>query len=133
GRPGDVAMAAMKVSRTALKKIKPPWTQFQFNEEGTERTCCECDYFAAKAKEAGFFPTKAGNVGHIVSACVIPISEIGASNKCRIMVLSQLRGKDCNEKSKAQTIKPHVHLRPSMNIAPIESHVESPIEGEGKG
>lgn len=93
GRPGDVAMAAAKMSRAALKRIKPPWTQFAFNEDGTDRVSCECDYFAAKAKEAGFFPVKAGAVGHIVQACVVPVPKPGKDAMCRIKLLSQLHPK----------------------------------------
>ena len=72
GQKGSVAMAAVKISRIALKKMKPPWTHFIFNEDETQKVGCECDYFAAKARDAGFFPAKAGAVGHLGTCVLIP-------------------------------------------------------------
>lgn len=90
GRKGNVAMAAVKISRTALKRIKPPWMHFTFNEDETQKVHCECDYFAAKARDAGFFPAKVGAVGHITTAVVIPAPKQTKDAMCRIKLLSQL-------------------------------------------
>ena len=93
GRGGDVAMAAVKISRTLLKKIKPPYTHFAFNADETERMVCECDYFAAKCRDAGFYPTKAGAVGHIVQAAVVPSPLIEKDAMCKISLFGQLKYK----------------------------------------
>ncbi len=90
GRRGDVSMAAVKISRVALKRIPPPWAHFEFGPDGTIQSRCECDYLAAKAREAGFFPAKAGAVGHIVTAVVIPAPKPSKDAMCRIKLLSQL-------------------------------------------
>lgn len=90
GRKGDVALAAVKISRNALKRMGAPWSHFDFDEDEAEMKRCECDYFAAKAKEAGFFPVKAGAVGHIVTAAVIPAPKPSKEAMCRIKLLSQL-------------------------------------------
>jgi len=86
GVDGHISMAAAKFSRRALEKIAPPWFAFGFNEDGTELAQCECDYFTAKARVAGFHPVKAGLVGHIVSAVMIP----GEEGKAKLKFLSQL-------------------------------------------
>lgn len=90
GRRGDFAFACAKVSRNALKKMGTPWSHFDFNEDGDEVARCECDYFAAKAKDAGFFPVKVGAVGHIVTAALIPAAKQTKDAMCRIKLLSQL-------------------------------------------
>lgn len=87
-KEGDLAMAAVKVSRRALERIRPPWSHFEFDEEGIEITQCECDHFAAKARAAGFCPVKAGAVGHLATAVLIP----GRNDEemSRLKLLSQL-------------------------------------------
>ena len=93
GENGEFAFAAAKISRRALERTGPPWSQFDFDEEGITRTRCECNHFAAKARDAGFYPAKAGAVGHIVAAAVIPAPKQSKDAMCRIKLLSQLRYK----------------------------------------
>lgn len=88
GKEGDLSMAAVKISRRALERMKPPWALFGYSEDGTSTTHCECDYFAAKARGAGYCPVKAGAVGHLATAVLIP----GRNEKemSRLKLLSQL-------------------------------------------
>ena len=85
---GDLAMAAVKISRRALERIAPPWSHFDFTEDGVNLTHCECDYLADRARAAGFCPVKAGAVGHLATAVLIP----GRNEKemSRVKLLSQL-------------------------------------------
>lgn len=98
GQPGGLAIAAMKISRTALLRIPAPWAAFVFNEDGTKRVMCECDFFAARAKEAGYFPVKAGHVAHVVRAAAVPLTDAQKAAGppgavCRIKLLAQLTTK----------------------------------------
>lgn len=85
---GNLSLAAAKLSRRALLRIEPPWSHFEFTADGTKLLCCECDYFAAKARAAGYCPVKAGAVGHLATAVLIP----GRNKKemSRLKLLSQL-------------------------------------------
>lgn len=108
GQPGGLAIAAMKISRTALQRIPAPWAAFVFNEDGTKRIMCECDFFAARAKEAGYYPVKAGHVAHVVRAAALPLTEAQKATSppgsvCRIKLLSQLTTK---AEAEAQKKKP---------------------------
>ena len=87
GEDGHISMAAAKFSRRALNQITSPWFAFTFNEDGTELIGCECDYFTAKARAAGFYPVKTGSVGHIVPAVMISDGE----GKAKLKFLSQLK------------------------------------------
>ena len=69
---GEIGLHIAKISRKALEKIKPPWFAFEMNEKGTAQRTCECDYFCKKAKEAGFYPVKAGIAGHLIEVYAIP-------------------------------------------------------------
>ncbi|HUX03081.1 MAG TPA: hypothetical protein VMY35_19140 [Phycisphaerae bacterium] len=97
GEDGHISMAASKLSRRALQTIAPPWFAFGFNADGTEMVQCECDYFTAKARAAGFHPVKAGLVGHIVPAVMIP----GEEGKAKLKFLSQLENITAPEKEKS--------------------------------
>lgn len=68
GQDGEGSMAAMKISRRALRKIPRPWFKFEFNENHTAMTTCECNWFTIQAKKVGIHPVKAGFVGHYIEA-----------------------------------------------------------------
>lgn len=68
GRDGEGSMAAMKISRHALNTIPRPWFKFEFNENHTAVTTCECDWFTRQARAVGIHPVKAGRVAHYFEA-----------------------------------------------------------------
>lgn len=81
---GNVACGFLKISREVLEKIEPPWFDYPLKDDGTAPEVCECAYFVQQAFKAGFHPVKAGLVGHIVEAVVIPSQEGG---KCQFEFL----------------------------------------------
>ena len=64
GQDGAFGMACVKMSRSALEKIEPPWFAFTFTDDGLQMTRCECLYFCDKLKAVGIHPLKKGKVRH---------------------------------------------------------------------
>lgn len=85
---GTFSMAAHKVSRNALLKMARPWYRFVYNPEHTKAQMCECLWFCQQAREAGFFPIKAGAIAHRMAVAVIPSSD--ADQSCKMKFLHQL-------------------------------------------
>jgi len=75
--PGKLGTGILKVSRYALEKMGPPWFGVKLSPDGCTLAECVCDWFSRRAKEAGFFPVKAGICGHIVSYVTLPTEEGG--------------------------------------------------------
>jgi len=69
---GVISVGCIKISRRVLEKIKPPWFTFELKDSGTSYQC-ECSYFCAKARAAGFFPLQIGVVGHLIPMVVLPV------------------------------------------------------------
>lgn len=86
---GEGGCGCMKISRNALEKIDPPWFAFEFSDDGSRVTSCECGYFSRKARRAGFHPVKAGVIGHVVPVVVVPAESEGSS--CRMKFLPEFR------------------------------------------
>ena len=84
--PGSLGTGILKVSRHALEKMGPPWFGVKLSEDGCSIAECVCDWFARRAKEAGFFPVKAGICGHIVPYVTLPTEDGGM----RIVPLTQI-------------------------------------------
>lgn len=53
-----------RVRRQVFETVKPPWFFHQFNEDGTEITMCECNYFRRKVLDAGFTISHCGWANH---------------------------------------------------------------------
>ena len=70
--PGRVAISACKISRKALQAIERPWFKLIYNGQHTRLVKCECDWFAERARLAGFYPVKAGRVVHEVMVLAVP-------------------------------------------------------------
>ena len=85
---GEVGCGCMKVSRTALERIAPPWFAFDYSRDGCDVTACDCGYFCRKARAAGFHPVKAGAIGHVVPVVVIPPDD--KDDSCRMKFLPDL-------------------------------------------
>jgi len=63
---GEVGMGMVRISRQVLKTIESPWFGMTTNESGSKITQCECSWFCAKARAAGFYPVKVGQIGHLL-------------------------------------------------------------------
>lgn len=74
---GSLGTGILKASRYALEKMGPPWFGVKLSKDGCSLTECVCDWFARRAKEAGFYPVKAGICGHIVSYVALPTEDGG--------------------------------------------------------
>ena len=85
---GVLSMASLKVSRRALERIARPWFKFEFNENHTELTGCECNWFCRQARAAGFHPVKVGLLAHVMKVALIPPEENGGS--CRMKFLQDI-------------------------------------------
>ena len=85
---GDAGAGCLRISRTALERIGPPWFAFVFNARGTAIDLCECGYFCRKARAAGFHPVKAGSIDHIIPMVARPIA--GEHTKARVTFLKDL-------------------------------------------
>ena len=83
---GNASAGFLKISREVLERIEPPWFDYPLFDDGTLPEMCECAYFVKKAFGAGFHPVKAGVVGHIVEAVVIP-----SEGKCSFQFLKEFR------------------------------------------
>jgi len=70
--PGQVSMAACKISRSVFEKTDRPWFKILYNDYHTEVVKCECDWFASQVRLAGFYPVKAGRVVHAVTVLAVP-------------------------------------------------------------
>ena len=57
------ALSSAKVE--TLKKMKPPWTMTEYNEDGTQLLRCDCMTFANNAKAAGATISHAGLCIHM--------------------------------------------------------------------
>ncbi len=62
--PEAIHMGLVRVSRSCLAAIEPPWFAFGYSADGTAVTACECAHFARKAREAGFTVRRAGWCDH---------------------------------------------------------------------
>ncbi len=70
--PGEFSMACLKVHRSVVEAIEPPWFAFEYTDDGAAQTSCECGYFARKARAAGFECVHAGKIGHRITVTVVP-------------------------------------------------------------
>jgi len=62
--PDRLHCGLMRIHRSVVEKVSPPWFKFVTNERGTMLTECECHYFTRRAKAAGFDVIRAGYCGH---------------------------------------------------------------------
>lgn len=60
-------MGLCRVRADLLPKLKPPWFMFEYNEDGTQITKCECGYFRNKLLETGAAITRRGHCEHLDS------------------------------------------------------------------
>lgn len=63
-RPDAFHCAMFWVRVDALARVRPPWFQMGYNERGTKRTFCECNYFKDKLKASGLTVRNAGFAHH---------------------------------------------------------------------
>jgi len=78
---GSVGCGLLKMSRVALLKIGSPWFQFEFSDDGCSVKQCECGYFSARARDAGYLPKKIGRVMHLVTTVSMPTVDGNAAVK----------------------------------------------------
>ena len=62
--PDDFHESIWSTSRHVLETIKPPWFEFQYNDDKTDMIGCICNSFRAKALEAGFTISHGGWAEH---------------------------------------------------------------------
>jgi len=89
---GSVSMASLKVSRRALLQMPRPWFKFEFNENHTKMTGCECSWFCKQARSVGFHPIKIGEIAHVMKVALLPPAEAGG--QCRMKFLQDIPVKE---------------------------------------
>ena len=62
--PDTFHMGCVRVRIELFRKLKLPVFMFEYNEEGTRITSCECGYFKRKALEVGASITRRGYAEH---------------------------------------------------------------------
>lgn len=85
---GILSMASLKVSRVALKRIARPWFKFEFNDNHTKLTGCECNWFCKQARAVGFYPVKVGVIAHVMKVALVPPKDPGGS--CQMKFLQDI-------------------------------------------
>jgi hypothetical protein len=57
-------MGFVRIRGAILQQIEPPWFMFEYSEDGTQVTSCECNYLRKKLRAAGAKIVRRGYVGH---------------------------------------------------------------------
>ncbi len=62
--PDNFHMGFVKIKSSVFREIQPPIFQFEYNQDATEITCCECSYLRKKVLQKEFKIERRGLVGH---------------------------------------------------------------------
>jgi hypothetical protein len=62
--PGAFHTPLWRCRVSMLRAIQPPWFDFVYSEDNCRLLTCDCQYFAAKCRAAGFSVGHAGHSGH---------------------------------------------------------------------
>jgi len=64
---GNLGVAFVRFTRTALEAVEPPWFEYTRDAMGCDMVKCECMYLRDKLKAAGFKPFMVGTIFHNVN------------------------------------------------------------------